>query len=68
VRGVTGTAIAAVAIAIPTVRFNRGKIIDLLPALTETVENIRADIIGLAAPNRRGSLVADKARGLAFPR
>jgi IclR family acetate operon transcriptional repressor len=68
VRGVTGTAIAAVAIAIPTVRFNRGKIIDLLPALTETVENIRSDIIGLAAPNRRGSLVADKARGLAFPR
>ena len=40
--------------ALPTVRFNRGKIADLLPALTETVEGIRSDIIGLAAPKRRG--------------
>jgi IclR family acetate operon transcriptional repressor len=67
VRGVTGTAIAAVTVSAPTVRFNRGKIVDLLPALTETVEDIRSDIIGLAAPNRRGGAVADKARSLAFP-
>jgi IclR family transcriptional regulator, acetate operon repressor len=67
VRGVTGTAIAAVTVSAPTVRFTRGKIVDLLPALTETVEDIRSDIIGLAAPNRRGGAVADKARSLAFP-
>jgi IclR family acetate operon transcriptional repressor len=54
VRGVTGAAIAAVAIALPTVRFQRGKIAELRPALTETVEGIRSDIIGLAAPKRRG--------------
>jgi IclR family transcriptional regulator, acetate operon repressor len=54
VRGVTGAAIAAAAVALPTVRFNRGKIADLLPALTETVEGIRSDIIGLATPKRRG--------------
>jgi IclR family acetate operon transcriptional repressor len=53
VRGVTGAAIAAAAVALPTVRFNRGKIADLLPALTETVEGIRSDIIGLATPKRR---------------
>ena len=53
VRGVTGTAIAAAAIALPTVRFSRGKIAELLPALTETVEGIRSDIIGLGAPKRR---------------
>ena len=47
VRGVTG---AAIAIGVPTVRFNRGKIVDLLPALTETVEGIRSDIIDLARP------------------
>jgi IclR family acetate operon transcriptional repressor len=50
VRGVTGAAIAAVAIGVPTVRFNRGKIVELLPALTETVEGIRSDIIDLARP------------------
>jgi IclR family acetate operon transcriptional repressor len=54
VRGVTGAAIAAAAIALPTVRFNRGKIAELLPALTETVQGIRSDLIGLAAPKRRG--------------
>jgi IclR family transcriptional regulator, acetate operon repressor len=54
VRGVTGGAIAAAAVALPTVRFNRGTIADLLPALTETVDGIRSDIIGLAAPRRRG--------------
>lgn len=67
VRGVTGTAIAAVTISAPTVRFNRGKIVDLLPALTGAVEDIRSDIISLAAPNRPGSSAADKARSLAFP-
>jgi DNA-binding IclR family transcriptional regulator len=67
VRGVTGTAIAAVTISAPTVRFNRGKTVDLLPALTETVEGIRSDIISLAAPNRPGGSVVDKARSLAFP-
>jgi DNA-binding IclR family transcriptional regulator len=67
VRGVTGTAIAAVTISAPTVRFNRGKTVELLPALTEVVEDIRSDIISLAAPNRPSSSVADKARSLAFP-
>ena len=54
VRGVTGAVIAAVAVALPTVRFNRGLTVELLAALTETVEGIRSDIIGLAAPRRRG--------------
>ena len=53
VRGVTGTAVAAVTISAPTVRYNRGKTIELLPALTAAVEDIRSDIISLAAPNRR---------------
>lgn len=52
VRGTTGAAIAAVTISAPTVRFNRGQIINLIPALTETVDDIRSDIIGLAAPTR----------------
>jgi IclR family acetate operon transcriptional repressor len=47
VRGLDGAAIAAVTISAPTVRFNRGQIVNLLPALTETVEDIRSDIIGL---------------------
>jgi DNA-binding IclR family transcriptional regulator len=59
VRGVTGTAIGAVAIAVPTVRASRGKIVDLLPALTKTVEHIRSDIISSTTPARRGSPVAD---------
>jgi len=70
VRGVTGSAIAAVTLSAPTVRFSRGKVADLLPALTETVEEVRSDIIGLATPSRAGgpaSPVADKARSLAFP-
>jgi IclR family transcriptional regulator, acetate operon repressor len=46
VRGVTGAAIGAVTISAPTVRFSRGKVADVLPALTETVEAIRSDIIG----------------------
>jgi IclR family acetate operon transcriptional repressor len=57
VRGVAGAVIAAVAIALPTVRFSRGKTVGLLSALTETVEGIRSDIIGLAAPKRRGDHV-----------
>jgi IclR family acetate operon transcriptional repressor len=52
VRGTTGAAIAAVTISAPTVRFNRGQIINLIPALTETVEDIRSDIIGVAPPAR----------------
>jgi IclR family acetate operon transcriptional repressor len=52
VRGTTGAAIAAVTISAPTVRFNRRQIINLIPALTETVDDIRSDIIGLAAPTR----------------
>jgi IclR family acetate operon transcriptional repressor len=48
VRGLTGSAIAAVTISAPTVRFNRGKVADLLPALTDTVEGIRSDIISRA--------------------
>jgi IclR family acetate operon transcriptional repressor len=46
VRGLTGAAIAAVTISAPTVRFNRGQIVSLLPALTDAVEDIRSDIIG----------------------
>jgi DNA-binding IclR family transcriptional regulator len=45
VRGLTGAAIGAVTLSAPTVRFNRGKVADVLPALTETVEAIRSDII-----------------------
>jgi IclR family transcriptional regulator, acetate operon repressor len=45
VRGVTGAAIAAVTISAPMVRFSRGKVAGLLPALTETVEAIRSDLI-----------------------
>jgi DNA-binding IclR family transcriptional regulator len=52
VRGTAGAAIAAVSISAPTVRFNHGQIINLIPALTETVEDIRSDIIGLAGPAR----------------
>lgn len=48
VRGLNGSAIAAVTISAPTVRFNRGKVADLLPALTDTVEGIRSDIISRA--------------------
>jgi hypothetical protein len=73
VRGLTGAPIGAVTISAPTVRFSRGKVAELLPALTETVEAIRSDIISLAAPSRAGGTpgpagpVADKARSLAFP-
>ncbi len=45
VRGVNGSAIGAVTISAPTVRFNRGKVADVLPGLTDTVEGIRSDII-----------------------
>ncbi len=48
VRGLNGSAIAAVTISAPTVRFNRGKVADLLPALTDTAEDIRSDIISRA--------------------
>ena len=56
VRGVDGAAIAAAAVALPTVRFNRGTVADLLPPLTEAVEGIRADIIGRATQKGRGGL------------
>jgi IclR family transcriptional regulator, acetate operon repressor len=52
VRGTTGTAIAAVTISAPTVRFNKGQVGKLIAALTDAVEGIRSDIIGLAAPPR----------------
>ena len=45
VRGLSGSPVGAVTISAPTVRFSRGKVADLLPALTETVEAIRSDII-----------------------
>jgi DNA-binding IclR family transcriptional regulator len=48
VRGVDGSAIAAVTLSAPTVRFNRGKVADVLPVLTDTVEGIRSDIISRA--------------------
>jgi IclR family transcriptional regulator, acetate operon repressor len=48
VRGMDGSAIAAVTLSAPTVRFNRGKVADVLPALTDTVEGIRSDIISRA--------------------
>ena len=52
VRGTSGAAIAAVAISAPTVRLNRGQIINLIPVLTDTVEGIRSDIISHAASLR----------------
>ena len=48
VRGLNGSAIAAVTLSAPTVRFNRSKVADVLPALTDTVEGIRSDIISRA--------------------
>lgn len=50
VRGTAGAAISAVTISAPTLRFNKAQIGKLIPALTETVEGIRSDIIALAAP------------------
>jgi IclR family transcriptional regulator, acetate operon repressor len=52
VRGTTGAAIAALTISAPTVRFRRGQIMNLVPALTEAAEGIRSGIIGHAAPPR----------------
>jgi len=52
VRGTSGTAIAAVTISAPTVRLNRGQIINMIPGLTEAVEGVRSDIIGQAASSR----------------
>ena len=52
VRGTAGSAIAAVTVSAPTVRFSRGQITNLIPALAETVEAIRSDIIGFAGPAR----------------
>jgi IclR family acetate operon transcriptional repressor len=48
VRGTAGTAIAAVTVSAPTVRFNRSQIVNLIPALAETTEGIRSDIISFA--------------------
>lgn len=56
-RGSDGAAIAAVAVAAPTIRFRQVEILHLLPALSETVENIRADIIELAVPERHRTRV-----------
>ena len=52
VRGTSGAAIAAVSISAPTVRLNRGQIINMIPGLTEAVEGIRSDIIGHVASSR----------------
>jgi DNA-binding IclR family transcriptional regulator len=52
VRGTTGAAIAAVSISAPTVRLNRGQIVNMIPGLTEAVEGIRSDIIGQVASSR----------------
>ena len=51
-RNSVGTAIAALTLAAPTVRFKRGEILNLLPALSDTVGRIRADLLDLAGPNR----------------
>jgi IclR family transcriptional regulator, acetate operon repressor len=52
VRGTAGTAIAAVTVSMPTARFSKGQVGRLIPALTEAVEGIRSDVIGLSAPTR----------------
>ena len=52
-RGYDGSAVAAVAVAVPTTRFQRAEILRLLPALSEAVEHIRADLLDLAVPERR---------------
>jgi IclR family acetate operon transcriptional repressor len=50
VRDATGGMVGAVAIAAPTVRLKQDKVAQLLPALTEAVRNIRADVLALASP------------------
>jgi IclR family transcriptional regulator, acetate operon repressor len=52
VRGTAGSAIAAVTVSAPTVRFNRSQIVNLIPALAETAEGIRSDIIRSAGLSR----------------
>ena len=52
VRGTDGSAIAAVTVSAPTVRFNRSQIVNLIPALAETAEGIRSDIIRSAGLSR----------------
>jgi DNA-binding IclR family transcriptional regulator len=52
VRGTAGAAIAAVTVSAPTVRFNRSQIVTLIPALAETAEGIRADVISSAGRSR----------------
>jgi IclR family transcriptional regulator, acetate operon repressor len=52
VRGTAGSAIAAATVSAPTVRFSRGQILNLIPALAETVEAIRSDIISFTGPTR----------------
>ena len=51
-RGHDGSAVGAVATAAPTLRFRQAEILRHLPALSEAVENIRAEIIALAIPER----------------
>jgi IclR family acetate operon transcriptional repressor len=51
-RGSSGSTIAAVTLAAPTMRFKQDKIVQLLPALTEAVRNIRTDVLELAVPDR----------------
>lgn len=46
IRDVEATAIAALTVAVPTVRYSRAQIADLLPALRATAERIRREIIG----------------------
>ncbi len=53
VRGSDGSAVAAVAVAAPTTRFRQAEILRVLPALSDTVADIRADLIDLALPDRR---------------
>lgn len=62
VRGSDGSAVAAVAVAAPTTRFRQTEILRLLPALSEAVEDIRADLIDLAVPDRRRAATAGTAR------
>jgi IclR family acetate operon transcriptional repressor len=64
-RGGSGSTIAAITIAAPTMRLKQDRILSLLPALTEAVRNIRADVLELAVPERHRSRGGDSscARG-----
>jgi IclR family acetate operon transcriptional repressor len=58
-RGGSGSTIAAVTLAAPTMRFKQDRIPGLLPPLTEAVKNIRADMLELAVPERHRSRTAE---------